>query len=221
MTESIQPTENNLSIENIAIPSWGIPAEDYKRLSRLDLSAYARVKKNLTYIPWGVSMQILKTYNPELGVTLVKGNEGKLYHGNPDIGYYVMVYLTRNGERISEDLIHAIRDFKMQPSMNPKITDITNSSQRAIAKCIAIYAGIGMTLYSQIDESIDFIQDDGSIITDETFKLWKSPEDAIKWAVSEGVPEDEATKLIQTVPPDSRGKRSKPFFYAVKAMKTK
>lgn len=214
MTELNQDTI--LSNLESTIPTYGIPSEDYKRLSSVDLSAYARVKQNLTYIPWGVSLQVMKTYDSTLDVTYVENPKNdSIYFGNENIGFYLLVYLTRNGERISENLTHAVRDYRNKAvKTGLDITHITNSLQRAIAKCVAINTGIGMTLYSQIDESIDFITDSGKVISDKAYLNWKSPADAISWAVSLGFTEDEANDLMKNVVPDAGGKRSKPFFYA-------
>lgn len=211
---------NNL--ENVAAEAstvtvqYGIPAEDYKNLTNVDLSPYKRQKQNLTYIPWGVSLQVLKTYNPSLDVKFVENpNNDSFYFGNSEIGYYLLAYLSKDGQRISENLVHAIRDYRNKAvTTGLDITHITNSAQRAIAKCIAINTGIGMSLYSQIDESIDFIQGD-EVITDESYKLWKSQKDGIDWAIERGLTDKEAKEMLVNATPDKQGRKSKAFFYDV------
>lgn len=206
-------TENGLTRASI---QYGIPAEDYKNLTKVDIDCYKRQKQNLTYIPWGVSMQIMKSYDPALDVKFVQNeNNDNIYFGNSEIGYYLLAYLSRNGQRISENLIHAIRDYRNKPvTASLDITHITNSAQRAIAKCIAINTGIGMSLYSQIDESIDFLQGD-EVVTDVSHKFWKQPQDGIDWAVSKGLTEEEAHKMLTEAQPDKQGRKSKNFFYDV------
>lgn len=207
-------------MENLELTQYGIPSEDYNRLAKVDLSKHQRVKQRLTYIPWGVAIQVMKQYDSTLGVDIEKTESGDLYHGNEKIGYYVMCYLTRNGNRVSDNLIHAIRDYRNNPIKGDalKITDVTNAIQRAITKCIAINTGIAMSLYSQIDESIDFIQSNGNIVTSTAYTTWKSKEDGIKWAISKGLSEEEANDLMDTVEPDAQGRKSKNFFYAVEAL---
>lgn len=180
------------TIQSQQSTEYGIPVADYQRLSKLDLSAYQRSKQNLTYIPWGVSMQILKTYDPTLDVDFERNTDGDPCFGNEKRGWYVQAYLTRNGVRISANLIHAVRDYRNKAVKDPDITVVTNSIQRAIAKCVAIHTGIGMSLYSQIDESIDFIKEDGTI---EPWQAWKSPKEAAAWAMDQGVTKERCKEL--------------------------
>lgn len=140
-----------------------IPQTDFERNDSMDLRPYLKQIKGLDYIPWGVSKHLLRKYNDKLEVGYETQN-GLPYTVTP-FGLYITAYVydTASGKR-TPGLIFPVRvdrqrgedeaSFTNRHTTAVNMSTIGNDLQRAYAKAVAFFTGIGWSLYSRVDESI-------------------------------------------------------------------
>lgn len=136
-----------------------ISREDWNKNAALEVSQWIKQKQNLSYIPWNVATGLLRSYNNELYVDFERDTNGRPYFKSEE-GVYILAYVfnRRTGER-TPSLFHAVRSNGNKAERDPGIDTIQNQMQRAFAKVIAIETGLGWSLYSKYDESIEDISE--------------------------------------------------------------
>lgn len=141
-----------------------ISRDDFAQNVKVDVSKWVKSKQSLSYIPWNVSIGLLRSYNPSLYYEFERDPATGHPYFRTENGVYLMAYIfdMESGKR-TPPLFYPVRGFGNKGEPNPGTDLIGNAMQRAISKAIAQYTGLGWSLYSKLDESIDF--DD-----DETYK---------------------------------------------------
>lgn len=133
-----------------------IPREDFATNVKVDVSKWVKSKQSLSYLPWNISIGLLRSYNPNLYYDFERGAEGYPYF-KTETGVFLMAYLfDMETEKRTPPLFYPVRGFNNKGETNPDTALIGNAMQRAIAKAVAQYTGLGWSLYSKLDESIDF-----------------------------------------------------------------
>lgn len=133
-----------------------IPREDFAKNVQVDVSKWVKSKQNLSYIPWNVSVGLLRSYNPNLYYEFERDEKTNHPYVRTEQGVYLMAYLFDMGTgRRTPPLFYPVRGFGNKGEPNPGVDLIGNAMQRAVSKVIAQFTGLGWSLYSKLDESID------------------------------------------------------------------
>jgi hypothetical protein len=133
-----------------------IPKEDFDRNAKVDVSQWVKTKQGLSYIPWNISVSLLRSYNNNLYYEFERDEDGRPYF-RTEQGVYLMAYLFDMGTSSrTPTLFYPVRGFGNKGEPNPGVDLVGNAMQRAVSKVIAQFTGLGWSLYSKFDESIDF-----------------------------------------------------------------
>lgn len=144
--------ENNLEI----------PHEAWKSNYEFNIRPYVMVKsvrfksgaKNFDYVPWDAALRLMWEYDPKLDVGF------DYYDGKPycktETGVFLSCYIfDRTTGKRTPSLYYAVLNMAMESEANPPMHLIINNQKRAACKAIAVYTGIGFSIYS--DESLQQI----------------------------------------------------------------
>jgi hypothetical protein len=134
-----------------------VPNDVREEMKGLDLSQY--IKKGRTgydYLPWAVVMDYMLKHFPELTVDISVIDVD--VHETDDIprGTFILVQFVdaitgKTSAYFRSPVIS--RQNKMHKSIDvPNARDINDEMQRAIVKAVALFTGIGLNLYTRIDE---------------------------------------------------------------------
>lgn len=145
----------NWSYENNLV----IPNDDFNKNAAIDISKYVKKMQGLDYLPWAVSMSLLRNYKSALDVGFECNSEGHPYFETSK-GVYLMPYLfDRTTGKRTPARMFPVRDNRRKADADVMLDTIGNQTQRAYAKCIAQETGIGWSLYSRLpDESIEELE---------------------------------------------------------------
>lgn len=147
------------------VPYLVISQEDFKKNMAIDVSPYVKQLSGNDYLAWGVSLTLLREYNPELAVGFENNEEGHpIFHTSNGSYLLAFVYNKLTGQR-TPSIFFPVRNNKRQASVDPDAANVGNQQQRAIAKVIAQEVGIGWSLYSRIDESMLELEESDKAVT--------------------------------------------------------
>ncbi len=173
-------TYEDLRYGNYFTYSWNpainlfIPPDEFLANSKIDLQHLVSVKefttksgkvRRMNYIAWTDSLRFLRMYNPDLdaGVEEYQTEDGYClpYMCTQTMGAIVGAFVfSKSTGRRTPAIYLAVRGSKLESIVTPLSGDITNTMQRAIAKAIAQYTGIGWNIYAG-DESLDDLANPG------------------------------------------------------------
>ena len=120
----------------------------WKALSKIDCSGKTMEKGGLTYLPWNQAVTYMMDNYPEY---MVK------WHGTTDennvtrdVTYYeggtAMVNCTVTIGEVKRECWLPVMDYKNKAIAHPSSRDISDSKQRCLVKCFALF-GLGIYIY--------------------------------------------------------------------------
>ena len=101
------------------------------------------------YISWAIAQKLLRERHPTISVDFEKGEEGQPFHRLND-NIFLLPFLT-DGEKRTPAIFFPVMDNRFGPIANPCVTDVNRAFQRATAKVIAVYTGLGLSLFTNED----------------------------------------------------------------------
>ena len=101
------------------------------------------------YISWAIAQKLLRERHPTLSVDFEKGEGGQPFHLLND-NIYLLPFLT-DGEKRTPSIFFPVMDNRFAAIANPCATEVNRAFQRATAKVIAVYTGLGLSLFTNED----------------------------------------------------------------------
>lgn len=101
------------------------------------------------YISWAIAQKLLRERHPTLSVDFEKGEGGQPLHRLND-NIFLLPFLT-DGEKRTPAIFFPVMDNRFGPIANPCVTEVNRAFQRATAKVIAVYTGLGLSLFTNED----------------------------------------------------------------------
>tara|TARA_R110000772_G_scaffold79867_6_gene170792 strand:+ start:3948 stop:4727 length:780 start_codon:yes stop_codon:yes gene_type:complete len=101
------------------------------------------------YISWAIAQKLLRERHPTLSVDFEKGEGGQPLHLLND-NIFLLPFLT-DGEKRTPAIFFPVMDNKFNAITNPCATQVNRAFQRATAKVIAVYTGLGLSLFTNED----------------------------------------------------------------------
>lgn len=125
-----------------------ITAEEFKQNYDLEIDDLIETRPGsfqAKYLSWANAQNLLRYRHPKLAVQLELSPEGTpiFQHGDQA---YIMPFIT-DGEIKTPPIFYPVMTHAFNPLSDPSVTDINKAIQRATAKVIAVYTGIGLKLY--------------------------------------------------------------------------
>ena len=123
-------------------------ASIWKTLSKIDCSSKTMDKGGLTYLPWNQAVTYMMDHYPEYTVK---------WHGTTDennvtrdVTYYeggtAMVNCSVTIGEVQRECWLPVMDYKNKAIAHPSSRDISDSKQRCLVKCFALF-GLGIYIY--------------------------------------------------------------------------
>ena len=123
-------------------------ASIWKTLSKIDCSSKTMDKGGLTYLPWNQAVTYMMNHYPEYTVK---------WHGTTDennvtrdVTYYeggtAMVNCSVTIGEVKRECWLPVMDYKNKAIAHPSSRDISDSKQRCLVKCFALF-GLGIYIY--------------------------------------------------------------------------
>lgn len=128
-----------------------ITAAEFSANYKLNLKEHISTKGGsfqARYISWAIAQKLLRERHPELSVDFEKG-EGQPFHLLND-NIFLLPFLT-DGEKRTPSIFFPVMDNKFAAIANPCATQVNRAFQRATAKVIAVYTGLGLSLFTNED----------------------------------------------------------------------
>ena len=117
-----------------------------------DVSAYVETikgKYSANYISWGNALFLLKTNHPELSVAFEKDASGSPVF-SAGAFKFLQPYMT-DGEKRTPSLFYPIMDSRHNAIESPNACEINKGFQRATAKAVSVFTGLGLSLFAGED----------------------------------------------------------------------
>lgn len=138
--------------------------EDFEKLYTLDVSKQVEKKDNLSYLSWAYAWREFKRVYPDAEYTVKKGENGRCYFGDEDVGY--MVYTTVTAGNLTYEMWLPVMDSKNKTmKLKPykystkygqkdvagiSMFDINKTVMRCLVKNLAMF-GLGLYIYAGED----------------------------------------------------------------------
>lgn len=131
------------------------------------IEKYVKAKNGFDYLPWSIAYHYVKTVFPSCRVVKEEfmSKEGVLVPYMIDAAGHAFVKCTITWEGFETSEIFPITDFRNQPIKNPTSKDVDNSLQRCMTKCVAMFCGLGLSLWhgeDLISEPVEAVGVDSS-----------------------------------------------------------
>ena len=125
-------------------------SDTFKRLSKIDVSAYTEKKNGLTYLSWAQAWREFKSHCPDATYEIVKSHLGKPYLTDSELGYMVMTEVTTQEE--THQMWLPVLDFRNKaiPVGQATMFDINTAIMRCLTKNLAMF-GLGIYIYAGED----------------------------------------------------------------------
>lgn len=139
-----------------------ISAKDFQANYDLAISDYVEKRGGgafqASYLSWAYAQFLLKTRHPHLSVAFKTSESGDICHrairkkeSGDIVEIYLLPYLENFEGLKTPPLYFPVMDLAFNALANPSVTEINKAAQRATAKAIAVYTGIGLRLYTNED----------------------------------------------------------------------
>lgn len=117
-------------------------------LLSLNVNDHTAKKGKLTYLSWSWAMtEMLKAY-PDMTYKIERTEDGKMYRGDPEVGYMVNTSVTAGG--ITREMWLPVMDYRNQTILKPNIMEINKTIARCLTKNFAAF-GLGLYIYAGED----------------------------------------------------------------------
>lgn len=116
----------------------------FKELYEIDVSDYVEKKGKFSYLSWAYAWKELKTKHPDATCMVHKFGENHYPYLKTDLGYFVEVTVTVNGQ--SETELLPVLDNYNKVIENPTAFHINTSIKRCKTKAIGLH-GLGLKLW--------------------------------------------------------------------------
>jgi len=131
------------------------------------IAKYVKAKNGFDYLPWSIAYHYVKTVFPSCRVVKEEfmNKDGVLVPYMIDAQGHAFVKCTITWEGLETSEIFPITDFRNQSIKNPNSKDVDNSLQRCMTKCVAMFCGLGLSLWhgeDLISEPVDAVGGDSS-----------------------------------------------------------
>jgi len=130
-----------------------LTAEQFSSNYKVDVSKYVETINGgrflAKYISWANAVLLLKSYHPELSVAFEKMADGSPVFRDGE-NAFLQPYLT-DGEKRTPSLFYPVMDSKHEAIINPNACEINKSFQRATAKAVSVFTGLGLSLFNGED----------------------------------------------------------------------
>ena len=128
------------------------------------IKGFIKSKNSFNYLPWSIALHYLKVVFPE--AKLVKESFGAYtstetvvpYMKDSDGNAWVKCTIAWGDFFTSE--IYPVTNYNNQAIKNPTSKDVDNAHQRCMAKCIAMFCGLGLELWHNEELPFDLSDDD-------------------------------------------------------------
>lgn len=125
-----------------------VTTEEFKLNYQLDITKLVETRPGsfeAKYLSWANAQNLLRERHPTLCVEFEKNHQGTpvFEHGNQA---YLLVFITDGTER-TPGIFYPVMTNSFDAVENPSVTQINKACQRATAKAIAVYTGIGLKLF--------------------------------------------------------------------------
>lgn len=135
---------------------------DYVRSN--PITDFIKSKNSFNYLPWSIALHYLKVVFPE--AKLVKESFGAYtatetvvpYMKDTDGNAWVKCTIAWGDFVTSE--IYPVTNYNNQAIKNPTSKDVDNAHQRCMAKCIAMFCGLGLELWHNEELPFDLSDDE-------------------------------------------------------------
>ena len=127
------------------------PAE-FSANYELNLKEHIEVKGGsfqARYISWAIAQKLLREKHPTLSVDFERAASGDILHHLGD-NIYLLPFLT-NGENRTPAIFFPVMDNRFSAISSPCVMAVNKAFQRATAKVIAVYTGLGLSLFTNED----------------------------------------------------------------------
>lgn len=125
-----------------------IKADQFKKNYALDITEYTEVRPGsfaAKYISWANAQMLLRERHPTLSVEFEKTEQGSpiFKHQNQA---FLMAFIT-DGTQRTPAIFYPVMTNSFESVENPSVTQVNKAFQRATAKAIAVFTGLGLGLY--------------------------------------------------------------------------
>lgn len=125
-----------------------ISAQDFQKGLSVDIKPYIKSKPgkgSKPYLPWVIALRLLREHFPTLYPTLVQAADGGILWGAEADRPYLLVVLT-DGADTTPGIVFPVRDEMGDTGFNVLLE---RAQMRAWVKAIAVYTGIGLSLWDK------------------------------------------------------------------------
>lgn len=152
-----------------------IKADEFKSNYQLDISSLIETRPGsfeAKYLSWANAQNLLRERHPKLAVDFEKTEAGTpIWEWGNQL--YVLPFIT-DGTNRTPAIFYPVMTNSFDALSDPSVTQINKAMQRATAKAIAVYTGIGLKLY--VGE--DLVDDKET----NKPKFYDQPSEAKDWA---------------------------------------
>lgn len=137
--------------------------EQFSSNYKTDVSAYTETiqgKYKANYISWANAVYLNKTNHPELSVAFEKDANGSPVFTEGKFKF-LQPYIT-DGEKRTPSLFYPIMDSRHNAIEYPNACEINKGFQRATAKAISVFTGLGLGLFAGEDLPEPIFKDEDS-----------------------------------------------------------
>ncbi len=138
---------------------------------KTDVSAHVEEiqgKYKAKYISWANAVYLLKTNHPELSVAFEKDANGTPVFTEGKFKF-LQPYMT-DGEKRTPSLFYPIMDSRHNAIEYPNACEINKGFQRATAKAISVFTGLGLGLFAGEDLPEPIYKEEGSKENNTAYK---------------------------------------------------
>ena len=124
------------------------------------IKKHVKKKNGFDYLPWSIAYHYVKNVFPTCRVVKEEftNKDGVLVPYMIDAQGYAFVKCTITWEGFETSEIFPITDFRNQAIKNPTGKDVDNSLQRCMTKCVAMFCGLGLSLWHGEDLEIQQVE---------------------------------------------------------------
>ena len=147
-----------------------LTAEQFSSNYKVDVSKYVETinggRFSAKYISWANAVLLLKTYHPELSVAFEKMADGSPVFRDGE-NAFLQPYVT-DGEKRTASLFYPVMDSRHNAIINPNACEINKAFQRATAKAVSVFTGLGLSLFN--GEDLPAPAEDGAVSKSPTIE---------------------------------------------------
>lgn len=141
---------------NLSLPTTLVISPKQREATyAIDVRNHIETKNGLQYLSWAFAYDKFRYFFPNLFVDFVYTETGDIAHNCKEggKGAYVLTYI-HDGTKRTAPIFFPVLDFKNKPVELPSAFEKNTAQFRGGTKAIAIYTGIGITMYTQETESL-------------------------------------------------------------------